>query len=64
MDFHLVTKFGDHSYWGWMLGAEIVVGGTVGGAGAVATATIATSSAAVAASPWIALAGAQRALPR
>lgn len=31
MNFRHVSKFGNHSFWGWVLGAEIIVGGTVGG---------------------------------
>lgn len=58
MDFRLVTKFGDHSIWGWVLGAEVIVGGTIGGAGAVVTANIAVPVVGAVATPWIAAAGA------
>jgi len=58
MDFRLVTKFGDHSIWGWVLGAETIVGGTIGAAGAVVTANIAVPVVGAAATPWIAAAGA------
>lgn len=57
-DFRIVTKFGDHSFWGWVLGTETIVGGTVGAMGAVATATIATGGAAAGASFWIGAGGA------
>jgi hypothetical protein len=57
-DFHLATKIGDHSFWGWVLGAEVVAGGVIGGGGAVATATIATSGAGVGLLAWVAAAGA------
>ncbi len=29
-EFQHVMEFGSHSLWGWMKGAEIVVGGTIG----------------------------------
>lgn len=38
MNFRQVMKFGQHSFWGWVLGAEVVVGGTVGAAGGLVTA--------------------------
>jgi len=37
MDFDNVVKFGEHSTWGWVKGAEIFVGGTIGGAAGVIT---------------------------
>lgn len=35
MDFDGVIKFGLNSYWGWMRGTEIVVGGTLGTGGGI-----------------------------
>lgn len=33
MDFHQVIKFGDNTWWGWVLGAELFVGGSIGATG-------------------------------
>jgi hypothetical protein len=38
MDFQQVTKIGQNSFWGWVVGAEIIVGGTAGGVVAVGVA--------------------------
>ncbi len=35
-NFKQVTKFGEHSIWAWVVGTEVIVGATVGGAGAIA----------------------------
>jgi hypothetical protein len=38
MTFHNVVKFGENSFWGWVVGSEIIVGGAIGGgAGFVVT---------------------------
>jgi hypothetical protein len=58
IDFQMVTKFGDHSVWGWVLGAETIVGGTIGGGGAAATALIASDGAAIGLIAWITAGGA------
>lgn len=57
LDIELVTKFGENSTWTWFKGAEVVVGGLIGGAGAVGATTLSTLGAGVVASPWAALAG-------
>jgi hypothetical protein len=36
MDFYNVVKFGENSRWGWVRGTEIIVGGAIGAATAVA----------------------------
>jgi hypothetical protein len=54
-DEHL--KFGDKSIWGWVLGAEFIVGGTVGAGVAVIGASAATGGVAMGAAPWIAAGG-------
>ena len=43
MDFKQNLKLGKNSVWGWMLGAEIIIGGTIGAAAAVVGGTIATA---------------------
>jgi len=58
MDFRQVTKIGKNSFWGWVLGAEIVVGGGVGGVVAVSGASVATGGLALGMAPWIAAGGA------
>jgi hypothetical protein len=62
MNFYNVVKFGDHSTWGWIVGSEIIVGGGIGGGGAVAGLTIGTGGVGTAAAVLIgaraALAGA------
>lgn len=35
MDFRQVVKFGTNSIWVWIVGAEIIVGGTIGSAGVI-----------------------------
>jgi hypothetical protein len=35
MSFEQAVKFGENSYWGWMRGSEIIIGGALGGAGGV-----------------------------
>jgi hypothetical protein len=30
-NFKQVTKFGEHSVWAWVVGTEVIVGGTIGG---------------------------------
>ncbi len=58
MDFQQVTKIGQNSFWGWVLGAEIIVGGAGGAFVAVAGSTAATGGLALGAAPWIAAGGA------
>jgi hypothetical protein len=53
MDFQQNIKFGDNSMWGWVLGAEVIVGGTVGGGAAIVTAGLATGGIALGASAVI-----------
>ena len=36
MDFRQVMKFGDNSYWGWVIGAEFIGGGVIGAGAAIA----------------------------
>jgi hypothetical protein len=57
-DFRHAMKFGKNSFWGWVTGSEIVVGGVVGAGGAVATTTVATGGLALGAAAWIGGAGA------
>ena len=57
MDFRQVMKFGDNSFWGWVLGAETIGGGIIGAGAAVAGSAIATGGVAVGAAPWIAAGG-------
>lgn len=45
MEFSQTVKIGEHSWWGWIRGAELIVGGAVGAAGGV-LATGATAGAA------------------
>lgn len=33
MDFRQVAKFGSNTFWGWVLGSEIVIGGAIGATG-------------------------------
>jgi len=35
MNFHNLVKFGENSTWGWVRGAEIIVGGTIGAGGGI-----------------------------
>lgn len=58
IDFRQVVKFGENSVWGWVLGAETIIGGTIGAGGAVAGSAVATSGVALGAAPWIAAGGA------
>lgn len=39
-DFRHLTKFGENSVWGWVVGSEIVVGGTIGAAATIAAAPV------------------------
>ena len=58
VDFQHVMKFGTDSFWGWVLGAETIVGGTIGAGAAVAGSAVATGGVAVGAAAWIAAGGA------
>lgn len=58
MDFRHVVKFGTNSIWGWVVGAEIIVGGTIGGAGAIVGSTAASGGTALPAAPIIGVVGA------
>jgi hypothetical protein len=58
INFRQVMKFGEHTFWGWVLGTETIVGGTIGAGGALAGAAVATGGVALGAAPWIAAAGA------
>ncbi|WP_195820663.1 hypothetical protein [Roseobacter sp. MH60115] len=60
MDFHHVTRIGENSIWGWVLGAEIIVGSLGGSALAVGTSAAATGGLALGAAPWIAAGGAAK----
>jgi hypothetical protein len=42
MDFRHVMKFGDKSHWGWVVGSEIVVGGSIGVGAVLIPAALAT----------------------
>jgi hypothetical protein len=44
-DFQQVMEFGSHSLWGWMIGTEIVVGGTAGAFAGIATPVTAVAGA-------------------
>jgi hypothetical protein len=44
-DFQHVMEFGSHSLWGWMIGAEIAVGGTAGAFAGIATPVTAVAGA-------------------
>jgi hypothetical protein len=57
-DFHHVTKFGENSVWSWIVGAEIVFGGTMGALAGAGATTLATAGAAIGAAPIAAANGA------
>ena len=57
-DFRLVMKFGKNSWWGWVVGSEILAGATIGAVAAVAGTTIATGGIALGATAWIGAGGA------
>jgi hypothetical protein len=57
-DFRHAMKLGKNSFWGWVTGAEILVGGVVGGGGAIAGTAAATGGLALGAAAWIGGAGA------
>lgn len=57
MDFRQVMRFDTNSEWGWVLGAEILFGGTVAAGAALATAGLSTGGVALGAAPWIAAGG-------
>lgn len=61
MDFSHMIKIGDHSWWGWIRGTELIVGGAIGAAGGV-MATGATAGAAVVIGLGAALSGAASAV--
>jgi hypothetical protein len=48
MDFQQIIKFGDNTFWGWVLGAETFVGGSIGAAGGIAAGPIGSLSGAIA----------------
>lgn len=52
-EFQHVMEFGSHSLWGWMIGAEIVVGGTAGAAAGIETPVTAVTGAITGASSMI-----------
>jgi hypothetical protein len=58
MNFSQVTKIGSNSFWGWVLGAEVIAGVGGGGLVAVGTAVTATGGMAIGAAPWLAAGGA------
>jgi hypothetical protein len=58
IDFHHVMKFGEDSWWGWILGSQIVVGGAIGAVAAGGGTTIATVGAGIGAAPFAAVHGA------
>jgi hypothetical protein len=58
MDFRQVTKIGRNSFWGWVLGSEIIVGGTVGGVVTVGGSSAITGGLALGAAPWVFAGGA------
>ncbi|SRR5258706_9129162 len=49
---------GTNSFWGWVVGSEIIVGGTIGAGAAVAGAAVATGGVALGAAAWIGAGGA------
>lgn len=57
-DFRHVMKLGKNSYWGWVAGAEILVGGALGAGGAIVGTSLATGGLALGAAAWIGGAGA------
>ena len=57
MNFREVAKFGENTIWGWVIGAEVLVGGTIGAGAAVVGTSAATGGAALGAAPWIAAGG-------
>lgn len=61
MDFSNMIKIGDNSWWGWIRGTELIVGGAIGAAGGV-VATGATAGAAVVIGLGAALSGAASAV--
>lgn len=58
MDFRHVMKFGKNSYWGWIVGSEIIMGGALGAGGAIAGTAAATGGVALGAALWIGAKGA------
>jgi hypothetical protein len=58
MEFYNATKFGENSVWGWVVGTELVVGGTVGYVGAVVAVNVATAGVGLPASIIIGVNGA------
>lgn len=58
MEFRHVVKFGESSYWGWVVGGEAILGGTIGAGGAIAGASLVTGGLALGAAAWIGSAGA------
>ncbi len=58
MNFRQVIKFGKDPFWGWVAGAESIVGGTLVGGGAIATVTVATGGIGLPAAIWIGAGGA------
>jgi hypothetical protein len=57
-DFRHAMKLGRNSFWGWVTGAEILVGGVAGAGGAVVGTAAATGGLALGAAAWIGSAGA------
>lgn len=58
MDFYNTVKFGEKSVWGWVIGSEIIIGGTIGAGGAIAAAVITTGGVGALVAVPIGLAGA------
>lgn len=58
MDFRQVTKFGDNSWWGYVVGGEVIFGGAIGAGSAIAGAAAATGGLALGVSAWIGAGGA------
>ena len=57
-DFRHAMKLGKNSFWGWVAGAEVLVGGVLGAGGAIAGTAAATGGLALGAAAWIGGAGA------
>lgn len=55
MDFKQVIKFGDNSTWSWLVGSEILIGGTVGALAGAGATTIGTAGTAILAAPFVAV---------
>lgn len=57
MDFQQNFKLGENSVWGWVIGAEVIVGGTIGAGAAIVGGTIVTGGLGLGAAVWLGMGG-------